>query len=82
MASKFALQVAERHFETTKTIGAQRLADNVDAALQEVWAVLEGLRNSHGCWCHATEEYEFKPPFVCGEQCQRARALMEKLELK
>jgi hypothetical protein len=53
-----------------------------DSQIQEVRAVLEGLRNSHGCWCHATEEYEFRPPFVCGEQCQRARALMEKLELK
>jgi hypothetical protein len=49
--------------------------DKIDIELQEVRAVLEGLRNSHGCWCHATEEYEFKPPFVCGEQCQRRSSI-------
>jgi hypothetical protein len=56
--------------------------DVIDTELQEVREVLEGFHNSHGCWCPSGDDYQFKPPYVCGENCQRARALMEKLEIK
>jgi hypothetical protein len=81
MASEFALKLTERHFETTKTIGAQRLADNVDAELQEVREALELLQNlpyqKPSCFCRVK--------WVDGEHdgpCQRARALMEKLSTR
>jgi hypothetical protein len=83
MASQLALQVAERHFETTKTIGAQRLADNVDAELQEVRHVLDGLMVRQWsnntpimCWCDAVGDGEHNEP------CQRARQLAERLRVR
>lgn len=59
-----------------------RIASALSSRDREVREVLEGLRNNHGCWCPGSEEYEFKPPFVCGSHCQRARALYTKLQPK
>jgi hypothetical protein len=71
MASKFALDVVQRHCETTQTVGSMRLADNVDLELQEVREVLDGLLG----------EVETEGDDQ-SELCQRARDLLSKLEVK
>jgi len=50
----------------------------IDAELQEVREVLAGLRHQHllDCWCDAGEEDDHK------DSCNRARALLSKLEVK
>lgn len=62
----------------------QRLIERISTALSvrdtEIREVLEGLRNNHGCWCPGSEDYEFKAPFVCGSDCERARNLYAKLQ--
>lgn len=84
MASEFALQIAKRHCETTRTVAATRLANNVDAELREVRSVLSitadrnHIEYGH-CWCRKDLTDDKEPH---GEFCQRARALMEKLEVK
>jgi hypothetical protein len=72
MASEFAVDLAEKvlmesHAETVR---------HVDAELQEVRSVLDSLRQSHDCWCVATWKGAHDG------RCQRARALMEKLEVR
>lgn len=54
----------------------------IDRALVPVRECLEGLRNSHGCWCHATEDHEFKLPFVCGPSCLAAQQLYKRLKIQ
>lgn len=81
MASRFALQVVQRHCETTQTVGSMRLADNVDLELQEVREVLALLQNlpysTPPCFCRVKWR-------VGGHDgpCQRARALTEQLGVK
>jgi hypothetical protein len=48
----------------------------VDAELQGVRNVLNSLRQSRDCWCVATWKGAHDG------RCQRARALMEKLEIR
>jgi hypothetical protein len=81
MPSEFALQVAQRYCETTQTVGAKRLAGNVDAELAEVREVLDVTRRRASpdgpCWCKS-----YLPTLGHTEDCQRARALYERLEIK
>lgn len=80
MVSKFAEALYTKQLEQRDGT----LAELVDAELQEVRQVLEGLSTwiqsdgeagtltSH--WCTVEDG--------CGAACQRARALMEKLEIR
>ena len=57
MASRLALQICQRHLETTVTVGAKRLAANVDAELRELRGVfsqtaLRRIENHGHCWCY------------------------------
>lgn len=76
MASELALQIAQRHLETTVTVGASRLASNVDAELSEVREALDGLSawgtDGRRCWCPVVLEPH-------DDICQRTRELYEKL---
>ena len=60
---------------------SEEISEALDTELQEVREVLSALRNSHGCWCIAVEDYEFLPPFKCGERCTRTRALYQRLRV-
>ena len=76
MASKFALQVAERLLKTDKTAGAQRLAANVDVQLHEVREVLNDLIDfSNG----VIAAWEIRPSAVAALDLKRARALRDQL---
>lgn len=81
--SELALQIAQRHVETTKTVGAIRLAKNVDAELQEVRETLEGLQTF---WLDQGDDSPVEwhwcdPDADCGDECSRARALWAKLQI-
>jgi hypothetical protein len=54
----------------------------VDAELQEVREVLLGLTTHALSAGDAAEDHWCKPDGNCSNVCQRARALMEKLEIK
>lgn len=73
LANEFLSHLAAKYSATCSTLASR------DAEVREV---LEGLRNSHGCWCPGSEEYEFREPFVCGPDCKRAQALYEKVQPK
>lgn len=80
MASRLALQIAQRHCETTQTVGALRLASNVDTELAEVREVLGGLRYLDDCWCTSHVEGDMpRREDAHDRKCQRARSLYEKL---
>jgi hypothetical protein len=74
MASEFAETINEAYFQNTE--GAL-LRNVIDAELHEVREVLYGLRGRYvkNCWCDAGDDAEH---YV---SCQRARALMGKLEV-
>lgn len=76
MASKLALQICQRHLETTVTVAAARLAANADAELHEVRDVLNDLKrhlfetNASGRGTPTTKRLE-----------QRVRALWLELQV-
>lgn len=77
MASEFATRV----IETTINVKDVLVQDTLDAELQEVREVLEGLRDGL-CWCGVDQPPDTIAPAVYiphSDACQRARALMERL---
>lgn len=71
LSAKFTSGVPENVLEWGRRI--------IDGEMQEVRAVLDSLRQSRDCWCvpprhEASKHHEAK--------CQRARDLMEKLEVR
>lgn len=73
MASEFAESICDTYFQNSE--GAL-LRTVIDAELQEVREVMDGLRNADGCWCNDVQSSE-----AHSEDCQRARTLMEKLRI-
>jgi hypothetical protein len=76
MPSKLALQIAQRHCETIQTVGALRLASNVDTELAEVREVLDGLIEFSD---QVIEAFEITPLPARRLCLESARALYEKL---
>lgn len=74
MASELAKKIALAALTTDADQPSSEVA--VDAELQEVRGVLDSLRQSRDCWCVATWKGTHDG------RCQRARDLMEKLEVK
>ena len=75
IAANVAISLGRRVLDSDEI---EKCARGVDAELREVRDVLDGLRGRYvkNCWCSAGDDAEH---YV---SCQRARALMEKLELK
>lgn len=77
MASEFALAVAQRNKETTQTVGALRLANDVDSELQEVRKVVKLISQPKFDVLNGSLRY-----YVTKAEVQRARELMKRLEVK
>ena len=84
MPSELALAIAKRNKETTETVGALRLANDVDAELQEVREVLDLFEEE---WM-TPHDYEHEIGVVPNDaecdQCdlsKRARALIQQLRV-
>lgn len=82
IASEFARDLAA----TAQGLSVKSAAADIDAELQEVREALDGLRmgnsKDRGCWCIENPLRTREPDYKHGKRCQRARALMEKLEVR
>jgi len=79
MASKFAQELTEAVQQKSWMTDT---ADAIDPQLQEVREVLEGLQTHLINTGDAIETHWCDPDDNCNNVCERARALMEKLEVR
>ena len=77
MASQLAESICERYFDKKGGL----LKDAVDVELQEAREVLEGLQTHSIELGDLTEAHWCNPDRDCGENCERARALFERLRV-
>jgi hypothetical protein len=86
MASRFAEDLLEKIDQSDgmpTALETTEYEDLIDAELHDVREVLEGLQTFQmNLGSEATERHWCQPSGGCNAHCQRARALMEKLELK
>lgn len=79
-SSEFARSLAKKHLETTLTVGAKRLMENVDESLQEVRDVLEEFKDRDGCFDACWDRLGINKGHT--SLCQRAHALMVRLAIE
>lgn len=85
MASQFARDLAKDLAAAVQGLSVKSAATDIDAELQEVREVLDGLRMGEGknvgCWCIENPLRTREPDYKHGKRCQCARALMERLRV-